>query len=436
MLTKSTIEWQDFHCVKDLARNVILSACKRRCYLALTSHETLLDANIDLTFCPTMSDYTQLSAQEEESIVYLFNLIREIVARMNNRLPGGLQHDTNFQNYMDWRPKSAGPPTRGRGLMHPVNGEIDDQLFSQRNFHINVVLAAARKIFMKEDRVVKVPSPCFVFGDIHGNMSDLLTFKECFWPMAPGHVGGRYVFLGDYVDRGHQSLEVYLYLIVMKCLYPKQFILLRGNHETRSMHRDFSFQAECERKFGPHLHYQMWENINTVMDVMPICAVIGGKIFCVHGGIPFSCRKLSELEVMPICLKDPESEHDGAWECLWNDPIDNEDFEDVYGELKDLSSEEELARGFLHNKKRGTGQMFSERAVDSFLQANGLQFVIRGHELVKKGFGFKCNGKVITVFSSSAYMRENNVAGVIMVQDGQLKAIQVQTDKRRFQYAK
>src|SRR5438477_7472852 len=95
--------------------------------------------DVDLTFCPTMSEHMQLSAQEEESIVYLFNLIREMVVRMNNRILGGLQHDTHFQNYMDWRPKSAGPPRPGRGLLHPVNGEVDDQLVSQRNFHINIV---------------------------------------------------------------------------------------------------------------------------------------------------------------------------------------------------------------------------------------------------------------------------------------------------------
>jgi len=63
------------------------------------------------------------------------------------------------------------------------------------------------------------------------------------------------LFLGDYVDRGAWCVEVFMYLVTLKILFPTHVFLLRGNHESQSMTEHFTFREEVLEKFGDEVVY-------------------------------------------------------------------------------------------------------------------------------------------------------------------------------------
>jgi serine/threonine-protein phosphatase PP1 catalytic subunit len=90
-----------------------------------------------------------------------------------------------------------------------------------------------------------------------------------------------YIFLGNYVDYGKQSIETICLLLAYKIKYPDNFFLLRGNHESTTFNEIFGFYDECKRRYSSYL----WEIFNDCFNLMPVAALIDKKIFCLHGGI-------------------------------------------------------------------------------------------------------------------------------------------------------
>jgi len=114
----------------------------------------------------------------------------------------------------------------------------------------------AKRITLREPRLLELASPCHVLGDLHGNLVDLNFFKTLLWPAGPAASAGGFLFLGDFVDRGPDSIAIVAYVIAMKCLEPSKWWLIRGNHETREVngntehYGEGSFLWQCLTQFG------------------------------------------------------------------------------------------------------------------------------------------------------------------------------------------
>lgn len=281
----------------------------------------------------------------------------------------------------------------------------------------------SRSLLKNSNRVIKITSSCYVIGDLHGNLHDLLIYEKTIWKLGPYFNSSNFLFLGDYVDRGDYSVEVILYLLCLKLLVPDRIFMLRGNHECRSLQKEFTFYTECCNKFGARGE-EVWEVFNSVFDVMPLCGVIDESIFCAHGG-PFSALKLEQVMAIKSPLREPETESHIALEILWNDPVANQEYLDLL--INDKAIGGNLADGFLANIKRGTACYYSETAVDNFLVANSVSHVIRGHEVIPSGFQYHMGGKCVTVFSCSRYCGGINEAAVAFVNDSKIRVIIVDT---------
>ena len=101
------------------------------------------------------------------------------------------------------------------------------------------------KMFKNEPNLVQIAEPICVVGDIHGQYADLVNMI--------GKIGDpgsnqNYCFLGDYVDRGLFGVEVCLLTFCMKLNFPKNVMLLRGNHEDRFVNKYLGLGKECAER--------------------------------------------------------------------------------------------------------------------------------------------------------------------------------------------
>lgn len=124
---------------------------------------------------------------------------------------------------------------------------------------------------------MKIPEPVVVVGDIHGQYYDLVHMLN----KAGDPSKINYLFLGDYVDRGIFGLECMILLVAIKINFPKKFILLRGNHESRNMTESFTFREEVITRFDD----EVYEAFMTLFDSLPISCVVDDKYLAMHGGI-------------------------------------------------------------------------------------------------------------------------------------------------------
>ncbi|KAL7714489.1 Serine/threonine-protein phosphatase [Entamoeba marina] len=280
----------------------------------------------------------------------------------------------------------------------------------------------AKTILLNDSNVVYIQPPCYMIGDIHGNYRDTISLIQLLG-LLPGTsiCPSKFLFLGDYVDRGSHQLELIAFILSLKIVSPKRIFLLRGNHEVKSVNgniADFgklSFLGHCCTTFGKENGKIIWEEFNKVFDCLPLCAVVDEKLFCVHGGIAraLCVKDINPLEKLEEIERPCSNITHLISDLLWSDPSDPEQ-EKKY--KKDSS-------GFIQGRRGKGTVMFGKEAVNQFLKNSGCKFIVRAHQMLETGFGKKHRDKVITVFSSSHYCGLGNTAASLLVNNGLLSVI-------------
>ena len=195
-------------------------------------------------------------------------------------------------------------------------------------------------------------------GDVHGQYYDLLRIFEYggFPPEA------NYLFLGDYIDRGKQSIETVCLLLCYKIKYPENFFLLRGNHECAQINRIYGFYDECKRRYS----IRLWRVFSDVFNCLPVSALIDEKIFCMHGGLSPELKNLDQIKN----IMRPTDVPDTGLLCdlLWSDP---ERGVEAYGD-----------------NDRGVSFTFGENVVRKFNEKHDIDLICRAHQVVEDGYEF------------------------------------------------
>ncbi|XP_065548869.1 serine/threonine-protein phosphatase PP1-gamma catalytic subunit isoform X1 [Lathamus discolor] len=245
----------------------------------------------------------------------------------------------------------------------------------------------SREIFLSQPILLELEAPLKICGDIHGQYYDLLRLFE-YGGFPPE---SNYLFLGDYVDRGKQSLETICLLLAYKIKYPENFFLLRGNHECASINRIYGFYDECKRRYN----IKLWKTFTDCFNCLPIAAIVDEKIFCCHGGLSPDLQSMEQIRR----IMRPTDVPDQGLLCdlLWSDPD-----KDVLG---------------WGENDRGVSFTFGAEVVAKFLHKHDLDLICRAHQVVEDGYEFFAKRQLVTLFSAPNYCGEFDNAGAMMSVD-------------------
>jgi serine/threonine-protein phosphatase PP1 catalytic subunit len=290
---------------------------------------------------------------------------------------------------------------------------------------IRHLCATAKEIFLSQPNLLELEAPINVCGDIHGQFSDLLRLFE-YGGLPPA---ANYLFLGDYVDRGKQSIETICLLLAYKVRYPNNFFLLRGNHECASINRIYGFYDECKRRFSVRL----WKLFTDCFNCLPVAAVIDDKILCMHGGLSPDLDSLSRIRE----IQRPVDVPDQGLLCdlLWSDPDrdssgwgDNDrgvSFTFGADKVAEFLNKHDLdlicrAHQVITILPLASAAMAMISKISSCQMSNVHYFACNDRQVVEDGYEFFADRQLVTIFSAPNYCGEFNNAGALMNVDASL----------------
>jgi len=261
----------------------------------------------------------------------------------------------------------------------------------------------AKEILCQESNVHPVRLPVTICGDIHGQFHDLM---ELF------NIGGKapdtnYLFLGDYVDRGYQSVETFCLLLAYKVRYKDRITILRGNHESRTVTQVYGLYDECQRKYGSP---NVWKYFTEVFDYLPITALVDNRFFCMHGGLSPSFGAIDQVKSLDRFAEVPQE--GPICDLLWSDPDEKPDW---------------------YPSPRGAGFLWNEKHSREFNHKNNIEMICRAHQMMMEGYNETHDENVLTIFSAPNYCyRCGNQAAILEIdENGNKNYLQFDAAPRR-----
>ncbi len=243
--------------------------------------------------------------------------------------------------------------------------------------------------FTVTDRLVKLDpvGEAVVIGDLHGDLESLSVIleKSNFQNRIEHNKDSVLIFLGDYGDRGPHSAEIFYVVLSLKLAYPKQVILLRGNHEgpTDLLASPHDLPLQLQERFKEKW-VVAYAKLRELFACLYNAVYIQERYLMVHGGLPPKIRSLQEIAQADTL--HPQKSY--LEDLLWSDP-------------------EEAVQG-TYPSPRGAGNLFSKAVTQEVLKKLNAQLLIRGHEPCPEGFKINHDGKILTLFSrkGSPYFNE------------------------------
>lgn len=229
-------------------------------------------------------------------------------------------------------------------------------------------------------RLVKIEPAgnALVIGDLHGDLESLIHIldESNILRRMQKASDQTIVFLGDYGDRGPLSAEVYYTVLRLKLHFPRQIVLMRGNHEGPKdvMASPHDLPAQLQARFG-QTWTQAYKKLLTLHQHLYNASVVQERYLMIHGGPPEQVRTLDDLAYAH--LKHPEQPL--LEDMLWSDP-------------------DETIEG-TSPSPRGAGKLFGKKSTDRILDRFRLKVLLRGHEPCQEGFRTNHDGRVLTLFS-------------------------------------
>lgn len=275
---------------------------------------------------------------------------------------------------------------------------------------VRKVLRDAYKILKELPNINRVPmstpqDTVTVVGDLHGQLADLVHLINK--NGLPSETN-KYIFNGDFVDRGFQGVEVLVLLFLLMTACPESVFLNRGNHEDFGLCCVYGFQKECLAKYNDVVFSMFCEMFRH----LPVCSVIHNKVLVIHGGLfhkeGVMLRDIEEVERLDYVVPARQEEEDHV-DDLSLPPIERRQKELRTIMHCALWSDPDLSPSLPNPQPnpRGAGVLFGPDSTASFLDENGLDMVVRSHECVEEGFDLpfedEMEGSCATIFSASNY---------------------------------